>query len=232
MLSSERSAAGIRSFPNTGHDYRLKNLFGRDLRGGQGIYGASYQKKPYVLAQNLLEGTRTEQQLIDWLKRGDAEVPAYGSVLDDRDLADLAAFIVSVREHRLPRPDDIFTLDEAAPKNYRLLPGADPERGAKVIRERCTGCHGPSGTKFAIDDTESIGSISRSSAYEIWFKIVSGQPGSNMKSQLLARDGDGSKKAKLVLDVLAALCDRTRFPKRDAGEDVPDGDARCGTYLR
>ena len=61
MLSSERSAAGIRSFPNTGHDYRLKNLFGRDLRGGQGIYGASYQKKPYVLAQNLLEGTRTEQ---------------------------------------------------------------------------------------------------------------------------------------------------------------------------
>ncbi|MDQ2642739.1 MAG: cytochrome c [Myxococcota bacterium] len=218
--------------PNTGHDYRLKNLFGWDLRGGQGIYGASHQKKDYVLAQSLLEGARSEQQLADWLKNGDAEVPAYGAVLDERDLRDLAAFLVAVREHRVPRPDDVFTLDESAPKNYKLLPGADPKRGAATIAKRCSGCHGSKGTKFAIDDTESIGSISRSSAYEIWTKIANGQPGSPMKSQLLASDGDGAQRGKLVLDILAALCDRQAFPKLDNGSDVPDGDVRCGEYLR
>lgn len=218
--------------PNTGHDYRLKNLFGWDLRGAQGIYGASYQKKDFVLAQSLLEGARTEQQIVDWLKTGDAQLPAYGAVLDERDLRDLAAFLVAVREHRVPRPDDVFTLDAAAPKNYKLLPGADPARGKKTIAQRCSGCHGAQGTKFAIDDTESIGTLSRSSGYEIWLKIANGHPGSPMKSQLLASDGNGSQRGKLVLDILAALCDRQSFPKLDTGSDVPDGDARCGEYLR
>jgi mono/diheme cytochrome c family protein len=218
--------------PNTGHDYRLKSLFGWDLRGAQGVYGPKYQKKDFVLAQSLLDGARTEQQIVDWLKNGDAQVPAYGAVLDERDLRDVAAFLVAVREHRLPRPDDVYTLDEAAPKNYRLLPGADAKRGATAIAQRCSGCHGTQGTKFAIDDTESIGTLSRSSGYEIWLKIVNGHPGSPMKSQLLASDGDGTERGKVVLDILAALCDRQAFPKLEKGSDVPDGDARCGGYLR
>lgn len=221
-----------RPLPNTGHDYRLKNLFGWDLRGKQGIYGPSYQNKSFVLAKSLLEGQESEQQIAAWLKRGDSQVPAYGSVLSDRDLRDVAAFMVAVREGRLPGPADIFTLDAQAPKNYRLLPDADPGRGARVIGQRCSGCHGASGTKFAIDETESIGSISRTSGYEIWLKIVNGHPGSTMKSQLLPGDGDGKERSQLVLDVLAALCDRERFPKLEKGEDVPDGDVRCGSYLR
>ena len=49
-----------RPLPNTGHDYRLKNLFGWDLRGSQGIYGPNHQKKSFVLAESLLDGPRTE----------------------------------------------------------------------------------------------------------------------------------------------------------------------------
>jgi len=226
---SDRSG---RPLPNTGHDYRLKNLFGWDLRGAHGIYGSSYQNKDFVLGQNLLEGARTEQQLVDWLKNGDAQLPAYGAVLDERDLRDLAAFLAAAREHRVPRPEDVFTLDAAAPKNYKLLPGADPKRGATAIAKRCSGCHGTQGTKFAIDDTESIGTLSRTSGYEIWLKIANGHPGSTMKSQLLAGDGDGAERGKLVLDILAALCDRQAFPKFPNGTDVPDGDPRCGEYLR
>ncbi len=86
--------------------------------------------------------------------------------------------------------------------------------------------------KFAIDDTESIGTLSRSSGYEIWLKIANGHPGSPMKSQLLASDGDGPERGKVVLDILAALCDRQAFPKLANGSDVSDGDARCGSYLR
>jgi hypothetical protein len=220
-----------RALPNTGHDYRLKNLFGWDLRGSQGIYGPSHQKKSFVLAESLLDGPRTEQQIGRWLKSGDENLPAYGSMLDGRDLRDLAAFIAAVRERRLPRPDDIFTLDAATPKNYRLKPGANPGRGAALVAKRCSACHGPNGTNIEIDGTESIGSISRTNGYEVWLKIINGHPGSPMKSQLLKGDGDAAARAGVVLDILAALCDRKRFPK-PAGEDVADGDPRCGDYLR
>ena len=49
---------------NTGHDYRLKNLFGWDLRGTEGVYGPDYQNKSYVRATNLLTDTRTPAELV------------------------------------------------------------------------------------------------------------------------------------------------------------------------
>lgn len=216
---------------NPGHDYRLKNLFGWDMRGKAGIYGPDMQNKSYVLDINLLSDTKGEAELAAWLKAGDAQLPAFGSMLDDDDLRDVAAFIVAVRTHVLPQPTDVFTLDAKAPKNYQLLPGANVPRGMSTFQGRCAECHGAAGNEFLIDEVETAGTISRSSGYEIWLKIMNGHPGSSMGPQLGKEDGNGAEQGRLILDVLAALCDRTVFVK-GTGDDVADGDARCGTYLK
>jgi mono/diheme cytochrome c family protein len=216
--------------PNTGHDYRLKNLFGWDLRGAQGIYGAAFQNKSYVLGHNLLSDTRSAEELRSWLAQGGPGVPAFGAVLDDRDLDDLVAFLVKTRARELVTPELVFRLDEAAPKGFTLLVGGDAARGKQYYAERCAGCHGDDGREFAIDDVESVGTLSRSSGYEIWFKLAHGQPGTEMGRQL--QQTGGAAQAQEALDLLAALCDRSAFPAPANGEDVPDGDARCGGYLR
>lgn len=216
---------------NSGHDYRLKNLFGWDMRGKAGIYGPDMQNKSFVLDINLLSDTKSEAELVAWLKAGDAQLPAFGAMLDDADLRDVAAFIVAVRTHALPQPTDVFALDAKAPKNYQLLVGADVKRGASTFQARCAECHGAAGNEFLIDDVETAGSLSRSSGYEIWLKIMNGHPGSSMGPQLGKADGSGAEQGRLILDVLAALCDRTVFVK-GTGDDVADGDARCGAYLK
>jgi mono/diheme cytochrome c family protein len=216
--------------PNTGHDYRLKNLFGWDLRGAQGLYGPGLHGKPFVLPRNLLNETRSAEELRIWLEEGDAETPAYGALLDGKDLADLAAFIVKTARGELARPERIFELDPVAPKGYRLLTGADVARGHARYASACAECHGSDGTRIEIDETQSAGSISRTSGYEIWFKLQHGHPGSSMKRQVSEPTGAGNSQA--VLELLAALCDRSKYPALAGQSDVPDGDARCGGYLK
>jgi cytochrome c553 len=216
--------------PNTGHDYRLKNLFGWDLRGKNGIYGPDYQNKSYVLAHDLLADTRPAEEIRAWLERGSAEVPAFGQVLDARDLDELVAFVDRTRKGELARPEQIFRLEKSAPKGFVLNEGGDAARGAKLYADTCARCHGKDGTKFPIDDTESVGTLSRSSGYEIWFKIAHGHPGSTMKRQVSG--ATGAEQAAKILDLLAALCDRQAFPALPGAKDVPDGDPRCGVYLR
>jgi mono/diheme cytochrome c family protein len=217
---------------NTGHDYRLKNLFGWDLRGAQGVYGAAYQKKSYVLAKNLLSDARSAQEIQGWLTQGDEHTPAYGQVLDATDLADLSAFIVKTRDGALARPEQVYRLDADAPKNYALNAGADVARGRERYAATCSKCHGDDGRKLAIDETESVGTISRTSAYEIWFKIQNGHPASMMERQV--SEASGADNARAILDILAALCDRKAFPPIAGQEskDVPDADLRCGDYLK
>lgn len=216
--------------PNTGHDYRLKNLFGWDLRGAEGIYGADYQKKAYVLPHNLLTDTRSAADLRQWLEKGGAGLPAFGSVLDDRDLDDLVAFLIKTRNRELLTPDAVFQLDKDAPKGFKLLPGGDAARGKQRFAESCAMCHGADGRKLPIDEVESVGTLARTSGYEIWFKIAHGQPGTEMHRQL--SETGGAAQAQAVLDLFAALCDRTAFPALPNGKDVPDADPRCGAYLR
>lgn len=215
---------------NTGHDYRLKNLFGWDLRGAEGVYGVAYQNKAYVLPHNLLSDVRSPEELRAWISKGAPGVPAFGAVLDDRDLDDLVAFLVKTRDRELVTPERVFALDPTAPKGFTLLAGGDAARGKQHYAERCAGCHGDDGRGLAIDEVESVGTLSRSSGYEIWFKIAHGQPGTEMGRQLKQSGGVGQ--AQEMLDMLAALCDRSAFPALASGEDVPDGDARCGPYLR
>lgn len=216
--------------PNSGHDYRLKNLLGWDLRGAEGIYGADYQGKSYVLRHNMLTDTRSPDELKAWLARGDESLPALGQVLDDTDLDDLVAYLVKTRDGLLARPASIFTLDKRAPKGYVLAPGGDPVRGRERYAISCADCHGDDGRNMTIDETESVGTLSRSSAYEVWFKMLNGQPGTDMRRQIL--DAKGPEQEQAILDILAALCDRSAFPPLAGGKDVSDGDARCAGYLR
>ncbi len=209
---------------NAGHDYRLKNLFGWDLRGEAGIYGPSYQNKANVVAVDLLADTRSVDELVAWLGAGDENVPALAEVLSPEQLRDLASFIVAVRERELAHPDEIWALSTTAPNNYELVPGADLTAGAELVASKCAGCHGADGSSIIIDEHYTLGAYARSKAYEAWIKILNGQPGSPMGRQ--------STEAAEILNILAALCDRTAFPAKDADHEVPDGDARCGAYLK
>ena len=213
-----------KALANPGHDYRIKNLFGWDLRGAEGIYGPDYQNKAYVLTTNLLTDARSQSELVEWFTKGDAKLPAFGDELSPAQIEALAAFIIAVREGELPQPDQIFALSKDAPKNYTLAPGADPSAGVRLYAQRCSGCHGTQGDSFAIDGKYSVGSFSRMNAYEGWLKVVNGHPGSPMSRQ--------STDAQEVLNLFAALCDRSSFVPLDAENEVPDGDLRCGAYLK
>ncbi|MDH5672732.1 MAG: cytochrome c [Myxococcales bacterium] len=226
------NGAGGKAMLNGGHDYRFKNLFGWDLRGADGVYGAQYLSKPHVLATDLLSVDWSRQEMADRFTRGGAGVPAFGQVLDSDQIADVVAFVFDVREGRLPRPDQIWELSPGTAGGYRLKSGANVERGRQLVGERCARCHGTDGRRFPIDDSHSLGSHTRQKAYEDWLKFIGGQPGTSMSSQL-PEGQDGAAHAADILDILAALCDRTAFP---AGEpsagDAADGDVRCGAYLK
>ncbi len=226
---SLRDGAG-RPLANSGHDYRLKNLFGWDLRGAEGIYGVDYQKKAFVLSQNLLNDPRPAAELRAWLESGSDTLPAYGAVLDARDLDDLTAFLDKTRRGELAGPAAVFLLEKSAPKGFVLNAGGDARRGRQRFAKDCARCHGPDGRKLPIDETESVGSLSRSSGYEVWFKVLHGQPGTTMDRQVT--EPGAAAQAGAILDLFAALCDRVAFPAMAGAEDVKDGDARCGAYLR
>jgi hypothetical protein len=217
---------------NAGHDYRLRSFFGWDLRGKQGVGGPAYHDEPFILERNLLEDERTPEQIQSWLRHGDQEIPAYGEVLDERDLTDLATFLVQSRDGAIARPEQVFRLDVKAPRKYTLLPGADPARGSELYSYVCETCHGSDGRELPLDGGHSLGTYARSQAYEAWFKIQNGLAGSPMKGQV--EESSGASAAQVVLDLLAGLCDRTAFPPPRGRPDseVPDSDARCGAYLK
>jgi mono/diheme cytochrome c family protein len=221
---------GGKVLDGAGHGYRLKNLFGWDLRGAEGIYGPDYQNKPYVLSRNLLAKTQTEAELVEWLRNGDAEVPAFGEVLGDAELQQTAAFIAKMQRGELPGPDAFISLSKDAPKNYVLVEGADLSVGATAYEDGCASCHGDDGTDIPIHDTLSVGAFMRAKAYEGWIKVLNGHPGSPMGREI--EFASAEEAASKTLGILAVLCDRTRFPALEGQEDVADGDLRCGSYLR
>jgi hypothetical protein len=209
---------------------RLKDLFGWDLRGTSGVYGEPYLAKASALSRDWLAGRESIDAIVTLLRTGGDGIPAYGDVLDDAALRSIALFITDVRDGSLARPDWIFELSPGK-HAYSLRAGADADRGRALFQQRCAECHGADGTELRFDDdTYTLGSHARQKAYEDWFKILNGQPGTDMGRQV---DGDGRAMAQQIHDLLAALCDRTRFPRSTAiAPDVADGDPRCGAYLR
>ncbi len=219
--------------PNDGHGYRLKNLFGWDLRGGDGIYGERFLNKTHVLLPDLLKNTETRETWIARLTKGEDAIPAYGKVLSAEQIDALVTFLLSIRDGALPQPADIFVLTSKEQGNYSLVAGANVARGHEVFAQTCARCHGADGAKWPVEDGKySVGSIARQKAYETWLKVLNGQPGSKMHAQIdhsLTRE----QKAFAVRDLLAALCDSARYPKGPGSEpEVGESDPRCGSYLR
>lgn len=225
-------ADGTPLLNDTGHDYRLKSFFGWDLRGVAGVYGPAHMNKSTALGVDLLSWTGSRAEIADRLARGEAGLPALGTVLERPDLESLAAFVVATRDGALPRADEIVILTSAASEHYALRPAGNPERGKKLFADRCAKCHGADGTAFLLDEGEfSLGSHARQKAYEDWFKILNGQPGTPMGRQV--KGTTATEMGQEILDLLSALCDRRSFPVGKAkGKDVPNGDPRCGLALR
>src|SRR5690606_12636367 len=122
------------------------------LRGAEGIYGPAQMAKPYVLAENPLTWGGSVAEIAARLERGDASLPAFGSVLESSDLEAIAAFIVRVRDGSLPSATSIFALTSSDAGHYALLPGGDAGRGKALFADRCAGCHGADGTRRFFDD--------------------------------------------------------------------------------
>jgi cytochrome c5 len=221
---------------NPGHDYRLVNLLGADLRGatgisGQQISGQQSQAGTGVLLPDLLKNTDTRETWRKRLTEGEDAIPAYGKVLAPDQIEALLDFLLSVRDGTLPQPDQLFTLDATVPGFYRLAAGGDAARGKALYAATCTGCHGADGTAIAIGPHKhSLGTELRSDAGEAWLKILVGVPGTKMGPQL-KRSASRNELTQALLDLFAAGCDRQLFPKGQA-DDVADGDARCGSYLK
>lgn len=209
---------------------RLKNLYGWDLRGSEGIYGPQYQNKSGVSARNLLAARQSETELVAWLSSGDDELPGLGEHLDDAALRDLATFIAKMQRGDLPGPDAFFSLSADAPKNYVLVAGADATAGKTAYADACGHCHGADGSEIKIDETLSLGAFMRTKAYEGWFKVLNGHPGSPMGREIAF--GSAEEAASQTLGILAALCDRATFPPLEGQSDVADDDPRCGAYLK
>ncbi len=217
---------------NAGHNYRLKNLFGWDLRGGDGIYGERFLNKTHVLLPDLLKNTESRETWTARLTKGEDAIPAYGQVLSPEQIDALVTFLLSVRDGTLPQPADIFVLTSKEQGNYSLVAGADVARGHEVFARTCAHCHGADGAKWPIEDGKySVGSIARQKAYETWLKVLNGQPGTDMHAQI-EHSLTGEQKAAVLRDLLAALCDSTRYPKGPGSvPEVGESDARCGSYL-
>ena len=104
------------------------------------------------------------------------------------------------------------------------------QQAVVVVRRAVALVHGDVQLVRPFDEIESVGTLSRSAGYEVWFKIAHGHPGSSMLRQV---DGSsGAEQAARILDLLAALCDKQAFPALAASKDVPADDPRCGAYLR
>jgi hypothetical protein len=218
---------------NEGHDYRLKNLLGWDLHGAVGISGKAYRNESCVLLPDLLKNTDSREQWIARLTRGEDAIPAYGSVLSGAQVSALVDFLLAVRDGVLPQADDLFTLDEHVPGFYRLKDGGDAARGHVLIANKCKGCHGADGTNIPlVSGKYSLGTFLRTEASAAWLKILVGQAGSSMGPQL-DKNAPRAVLAQELRDILAAGCDRTRYPRGKASEsDVANGDARCGAALK
>ena len=225
------------------HSYRCKNCHGWDLRGSAGIYGPLYQNKDYlegrtgVSGLNFLVSVSTQTQFFNAIKNGVPGMPAYGSVMSDKDITDLAAYLVAMANNQLASPANIWNLINSGvttpgTRYYTLAAGADAAAGKTEYAAKCAGCHGADGTSLLFDSgAYSLGTHTRMKAYEDWHKVLAGHPGSVMGSQVIGLTA--TQQESSILNIMAALCNRTDFPQGTATlADVLAGDPRCGTYLQ
>jgi mono/diheme cytochrome c family protein len=230
------NGADGRPLANNGHDYRLKNLLGWDMRGVAGIYGDAYQAKEFIVATGPLSPEHayaTREFWIERLTNGGGGLPAYRDVLDADQIAALVDYMLEIRDGQLPHPDTLYSLSTASPNGFVLASGGEVARGRAFYDAQCADCHGADGTKIMFDNGEqTLGQHARYYGYAVAMITVAGEPGSDMGPQL-PPGLSAAEQSGLLLDLMAALCDRERYPATGATDpEVPDNDVRCGAYLR
>jgi cytochrome c553 len=202
-----------RPMPNTGHDYRLARLLGRDLRGASGAQETCASGETGRLVPALLADTDTEAQWLSRMRDGEDGIPAYGTVLDDAALHDLVGFLLAVRDGRLPSPSALVAPSTGTRCGFELTARGDPERGQRLHAAQCASCHGDDGRSLALGGSArlSLGDFVRNRAPEAWYVMLSGKAGTTMKG-LLESPIEPAVLGSALADLFAAYGEPQRFP--------------------
>jgi cytochrome c553 len=159
--SNERRAA---------ETWRCKECHGWDYAGVDGAYGAGDHRTGIV---GILDTTKSEAELIELL--GDPAGHAYGDVLDEQSLADLATFVIdaTIDTTTLISSDGSF-MGEAA-------------IGQAIFENTCSSCHGTNGLSRPPGADQGFekfpGVIANANPQEFLHKVRFGQPGTAMPPQ-------------------------------------------------
>lgn len=148
--------------------WRCKECHGWDYQGKDGAYGSGSHRTGIA---GVLGTTRTPAEVVALLSDPDGH--AYGSVLGEQELADLALFVTEQ------------VIDTSA---YIDAMGAfigDPAAGEQVFASTCAACHGEQGLNTTVVGGEPgfedfPGLIADDNPQEFLHKIRFGQPGTAM----------------------------------------------------
>ncbi len=142
-------------------NWRCKECHGWDGLGAQGAYGKGGHATGIKGIQGLAGGDPAS--VVALLK---ADEHGYGDKLSDRDLNDIANFVV-FGQLDWPRYVDAST---------KTAKG-DAEAGRQVYQTMCIGCHGPDGKLPT--GMSPLGSLS-GNPWELMHKVLNGQPAEAM----------------------------------------------------
>jgi hypothetical protein len=150
--------------------WRCKECHGWDYAGVDGAYGAGSHRTG---VRGVLGSQKTEAELIELLT--DPTDHAYGEVLDEQSVADLAAFVSGATIDTTT----IITIDGRF-MGDRLI-------GQAIFEDVCAQCHGNNGLTRppgAGEDFEDFpGFLANDNPQEFLHKVRFGQPGSVMPPQ-------------------------------------------------
>jgi len=202
-----------RPMPNTGHDYRLATLLGRDLRGASGAHETCAQGESGLLVPDLLADTDSAAQWLARLRLGEDGIPAYGTVLDDAALHDLVGFLLAVRDGQLPSPSALVVPSAGTRCGFELTAHGDAARGRRLHTAECANCHGEDGRSLSLGGSAklSLGDFVRNRAPEAWYVMLSGKAGTSMPG-LLESSLEPAALASALADLFAAYAETQRFP--------------------
>jgi cytochrome c553 len=155
----------------TGADtWRCKECHGWDYAGVDGAYGSGSHRTGFA---GILGTEKSNSAIIELL--ADPAGHAYGEVLDEQSLADLAAF---VRDGTMDTTS-IIASDGAFTGDVRI--------GQTIFERACLQCHGSDGLRTPPGADEQFASfpglIANDNPQEFLHKVRFGQPGSVMPAQ-------------------------------------------------
>lgn len=159
------TASNTRSGADT---WRCKECHGWDYEGANGAYGSGGHRTGIA---GVLGTRKTQAEIVDIL--ADAGGHAFGSVLGEQELRDLAVFVSewTIDTSEYIGPDGKFISDAVT--------------GEQTFQSSCATCHGPQGLNTTVVGGEPgfedfPGLIANDNPQEFLHKIRFGQPGTAM----------------------------------------------------